>query len=197
MSSTAMFVEILIIGIQTAIGITICLITCCGSTWISEILIHVKNWESLITIILLAIIYTVGIIVDRIGDSFFLFVNPKRILQKNLWIQQWIEQAHTDIRIKILAQEGQVSTLIDYIRSRIRILRATSLNIVMITISIVAYIVIRLQTNTAMIKWGLVVVIITSGSVLFLITVITWGMLELTYSTRLKQAEDELQHIKK
>lgn len=118
MSSTAMFVEILIIGIQTAIGITICVITLCGEVWLSEILIKIKNWETLVTIMLLAITYTLGIIVDRVGDGLFLLLNPKDILQKNTWVQQWRDQAHSDIRIKILAKEGQLSSLIDYIHSK-------------------------------------------------------------------------------
>ena len=78
MTSTAIFAEILVVGLQATVWLTLlCL-------WIADVngipvgsitarLGRLKEWATLITTFVLGFAYTLGIIVDRLADKRYKF----------------------------------------------------------------------------------------------------------------------------
>jgi hypothetical protein len=142
--------------------------------------------------VLLALVYTLGITVDRLADGLCLLVNPKKILLKSKWVERKAEQAHSDVRIMVLSKEGNASAFLEYTRSRLRIMRATVFNIILIIVSALVFTFARCDSLGCVSKSKLALVTIGIGVVLGLVTFLALGMLEVTYDTRLAQAKREL-----
>jgi hypothetical protein len=68
MSTTAIFAEILIIGIQSAIWMALLVSSLVGWDWMVDLLTQLKDWAALATVLLLALFYTGRN--DRFGGAF-------------------------------------------------------------------------------------------------------------------------------
>ena len=69
MTTTTLFVEVLIVGIQASAWILMIVLTIFGHQWTNSATNFLKDWSALITIILIATFYSVGIVADRIVDA--------------------------------------------------------------------------------------------------------------------------------
>ncbi|HEX6902135.1 MAG TPA: hypothetical protein VF789_20635 [Thermoanaerobaculia bacterium] len=144
MSTTAIFVELLVIGIQTALWVMLVV-----ATFQPEV-IHppeLSKWEGLITAGAFAVCYSLGILVDRIADLIFVAARPKDVIDSAQWIKRWrnrISNEKIDTSALALAfKEGKASEYLDYFRSRIRITRALSVNALLATVALIIFLTIR------------------------------------------------------
>src|SRR2546427_1690924 len=69
MATTALFVEILIIGLETAVWLCLLILTYVGPVNVDPQ--GLKEWSTLLTALALAAAYVLGILVDRASDSFY------------------------------------------------------------------------------------------------------------------------------
>ncbi len=143
MSTTSVFAELLIVGIQTSVWIILLIFSFVGYDWATTLLPKMKDWAILTTIIVVAIWYTLGIIIDRLANAFFVVFNPKDILLRGRWIRRKAAQGTSDARMLILAKEGQLFNFFEYMRSRIRIMRATVFNLILVTLSALLFVFLR------------------------------------------------------
>ena len=135
MTATAVFVEILFAGVQSIIWIVLILMGLYGVDPAQQVLQSVLGAEGLLFIILFALAYTLGIINDRMARWCFSYIpnklldkcNPSHYFEKKQILDVDPPKQHD--RMKILASEGKVTELLDFIRSRVRIARATAFNV--------------------------------------------------------------------
>lgn len=192
MSTTAIFVEILIIGIQSVIWMSLFVLGVVGYDWIRTTYIDLDGWTNLVVVVLLALFYTLGIIIDRLADLFFMLIQPKKLLLKGKLLQRMFQQAQSDARMEVLLQERRAIEFLGYARSRIRIVRATLLNLFFGIVAALFFILKRIDVLGGIPKQGLVLVVLIVGILAGSLVFIVLGMLQITYDNRLTQAKAAL-----
>ncbi|MGD2085875.1 MAG: hypothetical protein PVH61_06800 [Candidatus Aminicenantes bacterium] len=201
MSTTAVFIELIISGIQSLIWCFMLLISVFGHKWLFAILPDLKDWSTIVMVILFAIAYTFGVIIDQIALVISLVIKPKDILLKLKSASRKSKQfTERDIRAIILSKEGKSSNFLNYIRSRIRIVRSTLINIFMITIASLILLFSRSTDFGIIIKWYYPLVIILIGLILIIISLFILGTLQYGYDSYTEALfkelnEDERKHL--
>ncbi|NJN87539.1 MAG: hypothetical protein HC881_16045 [Leptolyngbyaceae cyanobacterium SL_7_1] len=128
MSTTELFVELIIIGMGAAIWLFLLIASIFGVAWVDA-----DKLLSLPALIpLLSVIYVLGIVIDRVADTLFERVWGRRLL-RNYYENQ--DRFHEDRRILYLQGE-RLANLLEYGRSRLRICRGWVLNSVLILLSL-------------------------------------------------------------
>jgi hypothetical protein len=123
MTTTAVFAEILVGGIGALIWVVLIALSIARpSTADAAAFFSHKDWAAPALPLLLAVAYALGIIVDRVADSLF---------------RKAVRKAHKEskTRLRVLARGDKVTDFIEYIRSRLRIARVTTLNLILITLT--------------------------------------------------------------
>ena len=182
MSTTAILVEILIVGLQACLWLSFIILTIFGFDWVAPLMKVVKGWEPLLSIFILGICYTIGIVIDRVADCLFLIINPQNFLMKSNWIKKHAEVAHGDPRMEVLSCENKATDFLENIRSRVRIARATVLNTIFVTFFCLLFLLV--QTSY---PWKILSYVIISGSLVTISSMLILGVLEVTYQRRLQQ----------
>ena len=189
MTTTAILVEILIIGIQASVWVSLVILSVFGFQWVPAVGSAVKGWEPLLTFLGLGVCYTFGIFVDRVADCLSVLYHPGDALLRFRWIKRIADAAHSDMRMKLLCAEDSATEFLAQIRSRIRIARATVLNLILLTLATLFFLAVRTQITS----FGTLSLIAFSGVALCFVSFLGLGVLEVTYFTRLKQAKRYLE----
>jgi hypothetical protein len=63
---TALFAEILIVGLETAAWVLLLILTIFGKDWVHPS--ELRGWDGLITVLVLASAYVLGILMDRVAN---------------------------------------------------------------------------------------------------------------------------------
>ena len=131
MSTTNLFVELIVIGIGAMLWLILLTLALFGFQWLQfkvEILVA-------LVIPLLSLIYLLGIIVDRIADSIFERIWSKQI-RKTVYQESNQQNFYNDRRL-VLSQQNPITERLLYAQSRTRICRGWSLNAAVITLTYV------------------------------------------------------------
>lgn len=139
MSTTAIIVEVLIIGIQCGMTILLWAMGLLGYGVIHKPLSLLDahggsaSWMPLIGVVFLAACYTLGVLVDRIVMLLFYRVRSS-CPGFFRWLGRKVKEPcqRDEAFIKILPTEGQLSSFLQDERSRLRIARATVFHLVLI-----------------------------------------------------------------
>jgi hypothetical protein len=193
LSTTAVFAEILIVGLQAEAWLALALLTVFGHEWLFE-LDGVNDFAALLTIVVLALAYVLGIIVDRLADtlldSFEHSRLGKRVKTKFMSKPEEPEPEPrlSTMRMTVMAASDDMTSFLDYQRSRWRIARATVLNLVVAAPVVALYLVYGTNLDGL---WALVPV--ASALVLIPITYFAGVRIQDAWVARLKDAYDILQ----
>jgi hypothetical protein len=155
MSTTSLFVDLLIIGIQVAVWLLLLFLSLFGIHWID--LDKVKGWEATIGVLLLPLVYPVGVFVDHLADS-LLTRWRERIRAKHLK-----GEPRTVMDLLMPAKDDKLSAYYDYLRIRIRISRSSAFNFAMIAVLFPIFAVVRLG-SVAGVSSGFVAVAVALAS---------------------------------
>ncbi len=118
MNTTAVFTELLVIGLQAVAWIAL---AAASFLDFGSAMSALRGWETLVTIVVLAIAYVLGVVVDRIADS---LLGPLR----NRTSQRDPDQVGR-ARMHILKSASPLSSFREYQRSRMRLMRGTTFNL--------------------------------------------------------------------
>jgi hypothetical protein len=125
MNTTFLFVELLIIGFESWVWMTLLFFSRYTLEDFGTALPFLKDWQPLILLVALAFVYVTGVIVDRIAD----------------WAFRWLERQHRERiigdlkepvsvrRFSLGTQNDFLNQQLDYTRTRLRIVRASALNV--------------------------------------------------------------------
>ncbi len=152
MKTTAFYVEQIVIGLETSIWIIAFITYFSDLTFLSTFKSVIEKLPA--SIISLGILYTLGMIVDRIADVLLENVENKARQASNL-------EAKSSIVIWKNENERDYSK---YIRHRIRILRSSIINLPLITISLVLIIAKHTQSTVSLILFVIFIGVILSVS---------------------------------
>jgi hypothetical protein len=180
MTTTNVFAELLIIGIETLGWIALLLLSLFGYEWIDFSILN----NLVIAIPLAAAAYVLGIMMDRISDVLLAGADHK-IRQKVLG--ERVAQSFPQLRIYILAKSPFLSTDLDYLRSRLRIMRSSLVNFGLLAITAAAFILSRapVSLNT---KFSAAATAFLAGVVFASLSFYAWRASSITYYLRLQTA---------
>ena len=185
MKTTAIFAELLIVGLQATVWLIFAgLVFFEVSAFDAALFDELKSWAALITIFVLSFSYVIGIIIDRVADSLFNHVD--RRLRNKYLIKS--KQPVAVMRLYIMSKNEGVSDFLDYVRSRLRLARSTVLNVILI----IFFVALWYFTSSKFESNSIIVFLFLSGIPLLVLTIFTWFRISKTYYKRLTQAFDLL-----
>jgi hypothetical protein len=134
-ATTAVFVEILIIGLEAIVWIALAVAVLFGVPRVEAG--AMSGWEALVTLALLAAAYVVGIFVDRVADGLwttfrrFIALGPHKASRGDgRRLHEGAKPRVSVKRMTVMMSEDAANEFLEYQRSRFRIARATVLNLV-------------------------------------------------------------------
>ena len=121
MATTALVTEILIVGLQAEAWIAMFVLAAFGIGWVD--LDGLQGWAALVTVLVLATAYVLGIVVDRLADNLFrLRKGPDR-------------PGFGRKRLAIMHASPGMASFLEYQRSRFRVARGTLANLYPATVA--------------------------------------------------------------
>ena len=182
MTTTAIFAEILIIGLEATTWLCVLVAAIFGTRWIPWA--KLENWETPISLFVLAFAYALGIIVDRVADS--LFDPLDRRLRTGRDDKSPLPPV-PEMRLCVLAEGEGMATFLDYVRSRVRVARSTAFNLFLLTLSVIILLR-RMDPPGAASPGRLIVWVAVVGVGLAVAAVYAWARITKTYYWRLGEA---------
>lgn len=168
MNTTALLVDILIIGIQTFLWIAGFLFSFIFP--FNQALILFEKFPASTFIILVTIFYTIGLIFDYIIANIFTHFKTKK--EKEAYREGLV--------ISILSFDKDIQIFLDNQYARLRIARATLINLPFITISLCCFV----MTNSINLRHPLfqsIIAILVVGTIMTILSLIGWKERNKTY----------------
>ena len=139
MNTTALFVELVVIGAGATVWLLFLVLSIFGYSWVPW-----KEANSFVALIpFLSFTYVTGILVDRVSDQIFSKWD-KRIRKEKFLSNEEYHKART---YTYSFAEDRIINLFEYGRSRLRISRAWSINFLLLAITSSMFIFIRLPNE--------------------------------------------------
>jgi hypothetical protein len=183
MSTTELFVELIVVGVGASIWIVLLVLTLFGLSW------HDLNTAFSLPALLpaLSVTYVLGIVVDRVADSVF----------EILWGQALFKRFYnskTDYyndRRLIYSQATRLVDLLEYGRSRLRICRGWTLN------ALITLLVLNIFALSRLNPWQLKAMVCTSGTLaLALLAYGTWFSWYKINANDLRKVKEQAEYLR-
>jgi hypothetical protein len=201
MSTTTLFVELLIIGLEVCLWLILGLMVIVDdSSWLSHLAGKFSGNAVLSTIVVFAVAYLVGIVIDKIAhfligyERLLWLLRPEHFESGSLGqryarrLSAWLAADDIEdrdhprmIHAQIMSQSGELGGDILYARSKIRILRASVINVPLIAL-FAAYAAWELCDS-----YGLVVLVLTTGTIFAGFVIFTYLYTQRLYNRRLRR----------
>lgn len=128
MHTTQLYIELIIIGLETSIWMCIVLINIAGTRILNAIVDILDNFSS--SLLLIGVLYVIGILMDRCADIIF------HEREKTIKMKSGLKAESS-----IIVWTNDFARYVEYSRSRIRILRVSVINIPLISVGLIFYII--------------------------------------------------------
>lgn len=187
MATTAVFVELLIVGLQAMIWIVGLIVAIWGTDWIvdSEGFLHSLSSPILagLMLSLFAVSYTVGIVIDRLSDAILGPLGRRISATVN---KEWTtEDKWSASHYEVLHASTGMGTVTEYIRSRMRVVRGLVVNAPLTTIA--AGLAVEFQYKGTDTKLYLSIIGLV-GFAFTVLVLIAWAAIARTWYVRIQQA---------
>ena len=136
MSTTALFAELLVVGFEALVWISLFLSAFFGIGWLLDLISIFEKAGLFAAIVMVGFAYLVGIIFDEIFDALTAGWSRRikaSIHEKNL-PEMWDMQAH------IIGNSKEATEQLGYIRTRVRIMRSSIYNFGLIGIGAILFV---------------------------------------------------------
>ncbi len=175
MNTTSIFVELVVIGLHTAIWIGLIILTFTGHQSLDPEKLFTLN----LALPILAITYILGILIDRASDA-VLAAQDDRLRSQNDFRGL---PSFLSMRFYILSKSSDVYEQLEYTRSRLRIARASVLNFAFTTVAAALFIWFQIgKALTAESRVMVCVAAVLVGALLTWISYQSWAALSKTYT---------------
>lgn len=186
MSTTDLFVELLIIGLGAAVWVLLLIFSIFGLSWLTF-----EQFTSLTVLLpMLGFIYVLGIVTDRLADAIF-----DHYFKQSLKRQYYPDDNDQDFRDRryLYLKGEQLINLIDYGRSRLRICRGWCFNGVLIILALNLFAWTRVSDTSLSIRLSVY------GTLLMGLLVtglwLAWKQLTLTDYRKVRDQAADLRHF--
>lgn len=139
MDTTLLFVELVIAGVQASTWLIMLIVVLFGYAWVQVPVI--AEWKSVALVLLLAFSYPLGVVFDRFADLVFEPWNKR--LQKRYFPNP--PCPIVVMRFQITKDDEHLNHQFEYTRTRMRIARASAINLGLIAILATALVLLRAQ----------------------------------------------------
>jgi hypothetical protein len=177
-STTAIVVELLVVGLQALAWAIVLVLAFTGVPADPTKKLHeLSDWAPMLSAFGIAAAYTLGILVDRLSDGAFAKIDAR--IQSEEIDDPKFHQAKA--RLEVMHESPGMTAFIEYIRSRVRIARSTTMNALLGTIATSVFFAMRDD-------WRAVLLTIIIGAVATTAAHLTWKSIMHTYYRRLSDA---------
>ena len=180
MSTTNLFVELFVIGMGAAVWILLFVLAVLGCTWAS--LDRFGSWNAFLPV--LAFIYVLGIVVDRMADS-LLRAADRRLRDRAF---SGSEKDYHYVRTFVFYRSDKFKDIFDYSRSKLRICRAWIFNFALTALGTIVLIWVRAPQLAMHQKLLLTILAFCAGALFALGSWYTWYRLTDNFYVRLLHA---------
>lgn len=175
MTTTILFAELIIIGLQVLVWLSLLVLIALPSA--QYLPADVDKWHAPLTAAVLALSYTLGTVFDRLFDSLFSRWNEKLKVQVI---------PNPDVPIVVMRYTAalgneDLNRLLEYTRSRMRIARATTVNAPLIAATLSTFLWVRLQSDSGSSRLVTVAVILAVATGIAVISGFAWLRFMRTY----------------
>jgi hypothetical protein len=179
MSTTAIFVELLIIGAQALMWIVV-LAAAFQRSWFPAAFYFKWLPESgtLLTGGVLVTCYSLGIVVDRFADALTHRIRPERLVRRLPWLADQEQRSERAPAFELAFREQRAFEVLNYYRSRFRVARALIPNVLMATLA-TALFTLTAPSHGSLSRPVLTGVVLILGTSATLAALYTTGALEL------------------
>lgn len=180
MQTTTLYVELLIIGFEVYIWLGLLLVSFTPISWLTSLLKKFDSYAFLVTLLVFGLAYLLGIIFDKIAHF---LVGAQRSYLHRLFhgaiggeVEEEDDEDYRQIYARILVKEKRAGSDMLYARSKVRILRASVLNVILIAVAAAVFLS-ELES-----RWW---VVIPVGLIIWLIILGTYIHTQRLYRSRL------------
>ena len=153
MVTTALFVELIVIGVSATAWVALLVLAIFGYSWLTF-----ERFSSLSTVVpLLSLSYLLGIITDRFADRLF---EPASSRLLTRWFASQSDYRHAQ---SLVYADERFQALAEYSKSRLRICRGSAVNCVLLSIALNMFVWLQLPIELPRAKLSIV------GSVLLIL----------------------------
>ncbi|RPJ79753.1 MAG: hypothetical protein EHM20_00435 [Alphaproteobacteria bacterium] len=190
MSTTALFIELLVIGLEALAWIALLIGIFFGLDWITSLGVAFEKASGFTTVVVIGIAYLIGIIVDEICDA---LVSPwtnriRSSVREKGHPEMW------DMQSYVLTYSKEVTEQLGYVRSRIRITRSSIFNLGLI--GILAIVFISKQVSIPVdAKSSLILFVAITSVVIVGMTIFVYWRTELSYWLRTRSVYKSLTEL--
>jgi hypothetical protein len=173
MTTTLLFAELLIIGLEGGIWLSFFLLSIFGVSNLEKFLLIFKDWQLIAITIFLPLLYVIGIIIDRTADQ--LFRTRERKIEQEIIGD--LDVSPSVMRFSLGTQNDILNQQLEYSRTRLRIVRASSINFLLIALSISTFLLTRVMTIPSSVLWGYVGLTLILGGIFSYAAFLSWRSL--------------------
>jgi hypothetical protein len=143
MSTTALFAEILVVGLEASAWISLAVLAVTGTGWLDR-LTGLQDWAVLLTLIVVAAAYAIGVLIDGVADRAVEFTRKGmgKTHGEGRSGRQRDSEAWMAARMTVMNQGGDaLVAFLAYHRSRLRVVRGTAINMTLFCPALAAFLV--------------------------------------------------------
>lgn len=174
MNTTLIFAELLVIGVEGLIWVVLLLLSLFGIGPIEEFLIFFEGWETVFYFILLSLTYVFGVILDRFADSLFRKMEEKI---RNEIVGD-LPENFVVIRYSLGKQNEYLNQQLEYTRTRMRITRASAINLPITAIAFSLFIWLQYAAIEPQLQCFYMLISLLAGAFSFYVSIRAWRSLQ-------------------
>ena len=185
MSTTSVFIEHLIAGIQAAIWLVLSILIFQGFDWIKPE--YFKDTDKYFIVLAVAVVYPLGVFIDEVADR--LFRKKGDAMRKRI-------MKNIEVTVGLVLERSKSDSLnqyFNYVKMRIRICRVSCLNFFCITLSSLFCIVLHFKETHYISKEGLMTIVFFTGISLTALAYYAWLKTTETFYEKLNGAWHNIQ----
>lgn len=138
MATTGLVAELIVVGLQALLWINVLLVGIFGHTEVFRFFSILAASEAVFAVVLLAVAYTIGVVVDRICLVAVLGLGVEKFFCEGRWFQARAKPRMNEQFLRVYQATNNLDTFYYYVMRRTRITCATAMNMALLAISIVA-----------------------------------------------------------
>jgi len=179
MATTALFVEILVVGMEALVWVTLIILALGGGSSVKWVLNALDQQSAMMTPMVLGLAYVLGVLMDRAADSLLHKIDKK--------VHGAIKHpaSVSVMRFTVQMESPATAAFLDYVRSRLRISRTTSLNLILIILAATGF---SLSPSCKFNRHSILIPTFSLGLPFLALSIFAWVRIAQTYNERLQEA---------
>ncbi len=157
----------------------LCLLVGCILGADPKLLGSVKDWDAVLAVLLLPIVYPVGIFIDNLADDLL------RPIGRRIRKRFTLDETPSVMKLLAKTKDDFLSRYFDYVRTRIRISRSSALNFTLITFFGELFLWIRWRPTFGATQGEWMGMVGLLGGILTALAVFSWYRITVTFSKKL------------